>query len=671
MALVDGLPSVILSNVAQLIEKKVPSATAPLVNQFADLLYRNISTVDLENRNDSDMYGATLSLWNSLNNHVYGTPVINVFNPQVSKHGWTSSHTIIEIIVRDMPFLVDSVRIALSRLNITPHLMLNSPIKMIRDKNNDISQLAAAGDDSFESTSVEAVFFIEIDRQNDTKVIKNIEKELHTVVDEIAATVRDWQPMKKRLEDVIASIKKAKLPCSKAEQNDSIAFLEWMLEDNFTLLGYRSYDITALKGDMSLSANSETSLGLMNQYDGVQQRLLSSLSASAREAALGKNLLVLTKTNSKSRVHRPAHLDYIGVKRFDNKGNVIGEERFIGLFGSAYYTNSALNLPLIRSKVIAVCDSSGFAKGTHAYKTLINILETYPRDEILQCTHEELLRNVMGISQMQERDYTGLFMRRDVFGRFYSCMVYVPRERYNTALRVKTQELLQEALGSKEEVEFTTYFSESAQARTHYIVRVDSTKADINVKEIEKNLNHAAHTWDDNFAQALRTHKGEVLGKKLTQKYVSFPQSYKDEVLPGTAIVDIEKLEALSDDNQLEMLFYQPQEEDAKSCFVKLKLFHTGEPLHLSDVLPMLENFGLRVIGESPYAIKTANEQTYWILDFSMLLTGQGEFNLSRVQSLFQDAFAKVWAGPLEDDGFNRLILGAELAGREVSILRA
>ena len=542
MALVDGLPSVILSNVAQLIQQKVPAATAPLVKQFAELLYKNISTLDLDHRNDSDMYGATLSLWNTLNDHQDDKPVIKVFNPQVSKNGWKSSHTIIEIIVRDMPFLVDSVRIALSRLNLTPHLMLNSPIKIIRDRSKNIKQLSAAADQSFKSTSVETVFFIEIDRQNDAKVLSNITKELHSVVSDIAVTVNDWQPMQARLRSVIKEVKQAKaLPCSKAEHQDSISFLEWMLADNFTLLGYRSYHIKILEGDMALSTDVESSLGLMNQYDGSKERLISSLSESARKIALGSNLLILTKTNAKSRVHRPAHLDYIGVKRFDEKGNVIGEERFVGLFGSAYYTNSALDLPLIKSKVIGVCNDSGFAKGTHAYKALINILETYPRDEILQSSPNELLKNVMGIFQMQERDYSGLFMRRDAFDRFYSCMVYVPRERYNTALRINTQKLLQEALGSEEEVEFTTYFSESAQARTHYIVRVNSTKADINVKEIEKNLNHAARSWDDNLADALNSHKGEAKGKALSRKYASFPQAYKDEVLPGTAIVDIEK----------------------------------------------------------------------------------------------------------------------------------
>lgn len=670
MALVNGSPSVILKNVSQLIHQKVPKNLAPLVEQFANLLYSNISSLDLAHRNDSDMYGATLSLWSSLNEHKDDEPVIHVFNPSVSKNGWKSSHTIIEVIVKDMPFLVDSIRIALNRLGLSPHLMLNSPLKVARTKDLEIAQLAPIVDEKIKATSEETIFFIEIDRQSSQAELNAIKEELLSVVEDIRLTVSDWQPMLARLNDVVAQVKKAKLPGTKKVKDDTVSFLSWIASNNFTLMGYRSYDVKAVKGDISLEADFDSSLGLMKNSKGVKSRLVSSLSEKGREVALGSSHLILTKTNSRSRVHRPAQLDYIGVKRFDDKGNVIGEDRFIGLFGSAYYTNSALDLPLIKSKVNDVCTASGFAKGTHAYKALINILETYPRDEILQSSVEELLHNVTGILQMQERDYSGLFIRRDAFDRFYSCMVYVPRERYNTKLRIETQQLFQEVFNSDEEVEFTTFFSESVHARTHYIVKVNSTKADINVKEIEKNLNEAARNWDDKLVSALGANRGEADAKALSKKYTEFPQAYKDEVLPGSAIVDIEKLENLTADNNLEMLFYQPLEEKPDSRFVKLKLFHKGEPIHLSDVLPMLENFGLRVIGESPYAIKAGGE-TNWVLDFSMYLTGEGHFDLYKVRTLFQDAFAKVWRGDLEDDGFNRLILGAGLEGRAVSILRA
>jgi glutamate dehydrogenase len=671
MKLIDGSPSILLRNITQIIEKNNTTDNSSLMKKFAELLYGNISSNDLAHRNESDMYGATLSLWNELNTHQGSTPVINVFNPQVSLHGWKSSHSIIEVIVRDIPFLVDSIRIALRSFGLSPHFLLNCPIKIVRNSGNQITQLSATADDNLQPTSIETVFFIEIDRQNDQTVLDNIAAELLSVVGDVSLSVNDCLPLKNRLGEVITQIKKLKSPCSNQEKIDSLELLQWMLNDNFTLMGYRSYDVTAVEGDIAFEANAETSLGLMKNSDGTKQRLTSTLSECGRDIALGKNLLILTKTNARSRVHRPVQLDYIGIKRFNDEGNVIGEDRFIGLFGSAYYTSSALEIPLIKCKVLKVLNNSTFTEGSYDYKALINILETYPRDEILQSNEDELLKNVLGILQMQERNYSRLFLRNDNFGRFYSCMVYVPRDRYNTQLRVKTQLLLQKVFGSEEEVEFTTYFSESVQARTHYIVRVKTTEKFINIEEIENDLNEAVRSWDDKLADALQACKGESEGNRLTNKYINFPQAYKDEVTPGIAIADIEKFETLSNSNRLEMLFYQSQEEKPHSRNVKLKLFHTGEPLHLSDVVPMLENFGLRIIGESPYAINTTNNDRYWILDFSMLLTGEGKFELENSQHLFQNAFEKVWNGELEDDGFNRLIIGACLGGREVSILRA
>ncbi|MEI6893092.1 MAG: NAD-glutamate dehydrogenase [Colwellia sp.] len=671
MALANGSSSVLLSNVAKLIHQKVDDNTGLLIEQFANLLYGNMSSLDLDDRNDSDMYGAVLSLWSLLNEHKDDAPVIHVFNPSVSENGWKSSHTIIEVIIMDMPFLVDSIRIALNRLGLSPHLMLTAPIKILRDNKLEVIELASIIDTKIKASSEETVFLIEIDRQAKQDELDAIKRSLLSVVEDIKLTVVDWQPMLSRLKKVITHVENSEYPGSTLNKEDTLGFLNWIYANNFTLMGYRYYEIKAIKGDISLDANIESSLGIMKNSQGPKSLLVSSLNEAGRKLALGEEHLVITKTNSKSRVHRPAQLDYIGVKRFDGKGNVIGEYRFIGLFGSAYYTKSALDLPLISSKILAVCDASLFASSTHNYRALINILETYPRDEILQSSVDELLHIAMGILQMQERDYTGLFLRRDTFGRFYSCMVYVPREHYNTQLRIKTQQLLQDVFNSTEDVEFTTFFSESFHARTHYIVRVNSTKEDIDVKEIEKNLNEAARNWDDKLTSALGANHGETEAKALSRKYVKFPQAYRDDVLPGSAIVDIEKMEKLNVDGDLEMLFYQPLEEKAGSRFVKLKLFHKGEPIYLSDVLPMLENFGLRVIGERPYAIKTTEEETSWILDFSMFFTGEGKFDVSKVKTLFQDAFAKVWHGDLEDDGFNRLILGAGIEGRAVSILRA
>ena len=666
----EGQASVILDNVCKLIQKKVRADNVLLVEKFAKALYSNMSKEDLANRNDSDLYGAALSLWNSLEKNTSDDAVIRVFNPEVAKDGWQSSHTIVEIIAKDMPFLVDSVRMAMTRENIASHLLLHSPLKIQRDKNDNISGLSSLKAEQ-ESTSTKTVFFIEIDRQTDATVIESFKKELESVLVDVSVAVEDWQPIREKLIAVSKSLPKSHKDKNDNEINETVEFLDWLVKDNFTLMGYRQYELSPVQGDYQLKGKMDTSLGLMKNSDAEHTRLLSELPEVARQEARSSNLLILTKTNSLSRVHRPAYIDYVGVKRFDDKGNVIGEDRFIGLFSSNFYNNSAADVPVLKSKINRIMDMCDFAKGTHAYKAVLNILETYPRDELVQAREHELLEVAMGVLQIQERDMCRLFVRKDAYGRFLSCMVYVPRERYNTALRRETQAILANAFNSDVKVEFTTYFSESTLARTHYTVRVTDNNIEYNVKDIENNLIEAARTWEDKLQSALLESAGEARGNELNRKYCNaFARSYKEEVLPSAAVVDIEKLEMLNDDNKLEMLFYRPQEE-ASSNIVRLSLFHKDEPIHLSDVMPMLENFGLRVVGETPYSVKTSDGGINWIMDFSMLIDSKGMADFDKISARFRAALTSVWANRLENDGFNRLVLMGGLTGREASILRA
>ena len=666
----EGKASVILDNVCKLIQKKVRADNVLLVEKFAKALYSNMSKEDLVNRNDSDLYGAALSLWNSLEKNTTDDAVIRVFNPEVAKDGWQSSHTIVEIITKDMPFLVDSVRMAMTRENIASHLLLHCPLKIKRDENAKISGLSNLKAEQ-ESSSTKTVFFIEIDRQTDSSVIESFKKELESVLVDVSVAVDDWQPIRKKLMAVTKELPKRHHNKTKEEVSETTEFLDWLAKDNFTLMGYREYELSPVQGDYQLKGKMESSLGLMKNSTEEHTRLLSELPEVARQEARSSNLLILTKTNSVSRVHRPAYIDYVGIKRFDDEGNVIGEDRFIGLFSSSFYNNSATDVPVLKSKINRIMEMCDFAKGTHAYKAVLNILETYPRDELVQARESELLEVAMGVLQVQERDMCRLFVRKDAYGRFLSCMVYVPRERYNTALRRETQDILANAFNSDDKVEFTTYFSESTLARTHYTVRVTDNKIEYNVKDIENNLVEAARTWEDKLQSALLESAGEARGNDLNRKYCNaFARSYKDEVLPSAAVVDIEKLELLSDENKLEMLFYRPQEE-ANSNIVRLSLFHKDEPIHLSDVMPMLENFGLRVVGETPYSVKTSDGRINWIMDFSMLIDSKGMADFDKISARFRAALTNVWGNRLENDGFNRLVLMGGLTGREASILRA
>ncbi|QDF67279.1 NAD-glutamate dehydrogenase [Shewanella sp. SNU WT4] len=673
MALKDAMPSVLLENVVSLIHSKVPQTQAKQVEQLAICLYSNMSKDDLNMRNDSDLYGAVLSLWNALNKTTLGQTHIRVFNPSQAKHGWQSAHSIIEVITPDMPFLIDSVGMMLNRLGITAHIMLHTPLAIER-ANDAVSYIGFITESRHDAEKV-AVFTIEIDRQNNGKEIKALEQEIHSVLADVAASVNDWQAMSDVLAITIKELPQLPFPGPQQELTEAINFLEYLKNHHFTLLGYRQYTLKRVKGDVELIPNVDTGLGLMKKPGKDQPEqglLLSTLSDTARREALDSSLLILTKSSAKSRVHRPAYVDYVGVKRFDKQGNVIGEDRFLGLYASTLYNRSPREIPMLADKVLRVMSKSGLAQRSHDYKALLNILENLPRDELIQASVDELSHLAHGVLQMQDRDKLKLFVRKDGFGRFFSCMVYVSKDRYNTKLREDTQRILAKHFTSSDPVEFTTYFSESTLARTHYIVKVDNNNVDVDVSAIENNLIEAAKSWEDKLYIALNTALGDDAGNRLNKNYLNaFSRSYKEDVLPSAAVVDMQQLESLDDGHKLGMLFYQPQESALNDNKVRLKLFHKDEPIHLSDVLPMLENFGLRVINERPYEVKTTDGQTFWILDFLMTIQSGRTDNLVDSQDRFQQALSSVWNKGLEDDGFNRLLLASGLSGREVSVVRA
>ncbi|NGN96691.1 NAD-glutamate dehydrogenase [Grimontia sp. S25] len=663
----DPIVPVLLEKVYHLIAEKLDKTQQPLVETLAKRILGPISDDDLQERNESDLYGAVISLWHHLNAFEQDKVFVKVFNPTLSGDGWQSTHTIVEILTPDAPFLVDSVRMALNRLDIASHLMLNGPLSVEKDAKGSVK---AIGDDKGVR---QTVFHLEIDRMSSKKEMSALEEELTETLTDVALIVNDWQPMQTKIKSVIESLKKDKPPVGKDLQQEAVDFLQWIASHNFTFMAYKYYELNAIEGDHELKASSLEGLGLAKKLDPKRPGLkLSEMPESARATALRKDLLVINKASSKSRVHRPAYMDYIGIKCFDKKGNVIGEHRFHGLYASSAYNQSTTNIPVLKNKVHRILEISGYYEGSHSWKALANIIENFPRDELFQASEAEMLDIGMGIVQVQDRDMLRIFVRRDPFGRFFSCMVYVSRERYNTEFRRATQRILGNYFGSDQDVEFNTFFSESPLARTHYIVRVDNNNFDIDVKKLEQNLTEAASTWDDRLQEAVITTFGENLGTPVAKRYLgAFPRSYKEAMLPGSAVADIERLEGLSEEKKLDMLFYRPQEEPKDSRAVRLKLFQKDEAIHLSDVMPMLENLGLRVIGEAPYKVETTSGDVYWILDFSMLHSVRNGFVLSDARERFQDAFAGIWHGKLENDGFNRLVLNAGLSGREVTILRS
>jgi glutamate dehydrogenase len=662
----------ILQNLLTLIDKKLPEKQAKLLHPFVEQFYANVSLEDLISRDILDLFGATLSVWNLMYQKLPSEAKIHVYNPHFEQNGWQSTHTIIEVATEDMPFLVDSLRMAITQRELNIHLIINaSGIKIRRNEKNEIIEILPFKTAIADNITAEAPIYLEIDRETDPQDLNDLHEHILAILKDVKACNEDWRAMRDRLLDCIERFKTNPPPFEPTEVQEYVEFLEWLVNNHFTFLGYREYKLVGEGESLALEMISGSGLGVLrDESHSIKVRPLSFLTPSARKHVLSHDLIVLSKTNKKSTVHRPVNTDYVGIKCYDKEHNLVGEARFIGLYTSEAYHSLLSDIPLLRLKVEKVIKNSHLPAKSHAAETLRNILETLPRDDLLQGSSEELTVLAMSILQLQERRRVRLFVRRDLYHRFLSCLVYAPRDILNTELIERMQTILEKSFDAIEG-SYSIYLSESILGRVHYLIRTDSKKTlHFNVKDIERKLIDVCRSWPDELRENLVEYYGEEAGNQLACKYNhAFPASYREDFIPRTAIFDIEHMEKLSKENPLGMIFYQPLDESSTTQ-LRFKLFRAEYPIPLSDVLPILENMGLRVIAEKPHEI-TLKQGCIWINDFGMTPLQNTVINVDAIQESFQEAFAKIWAKEVENDGFNRLVLSAGLTWKETTIFRA
>jgi glutamate dehydrogenase len=644
------------------------------VEAYVHHYYRNTALDDLKDREIANLAGAALSHLRLAERRKPETPRILVFNPSPRKDGWTSRHTIVQIITDDMPFLVDSASMVLNRHGSYIHLTIHPVLHVRRDDQGRLLEIPTpehAGPDA----RLESFMHLEIDRDTAPDVLQEISAELERVLGDVRAACRDWSAMRGRAREICAELETEPPPLDLEFVKESRELLEWMADDHFTFLGYREYELFQGEDADSLRPVPGTALGILRRPPPGEAAGATPLAGrEIRRQARSKDLLIITKANSRATVHRNSYLDYVGIKRFDAEGRVIGERRFLGLWTSAAYSRSPREIPLLRDKLRRVMANSGLRPESHGGKALVHILDTFPRDELFQSTLPELIRISTGIYSLQERQRTKMFVRRDAFRRFFSCLVFVPRDRYNTQVRERIQEILLDAFEGVS-IESAVEMSESSLARVHFIVRTpQGTVPKVQVSAIERRIADAVRTWSDFLREELVERFGEEDGLALLREYAgSFPAAYVEDVTPREATFDIERLEAIkAEPRRLRMSLYRPGGFTAER--VRFKLFRAAEPLPLSEILPMLENMGLRVLSERPYRLRLVEEsgtREIWVQDFEMCTADGGPIEPGNVNQLFQDAFEHTWIGRVENDGFNRLILKAGLDWRQASLLRA
>jgi glutamate dehydrogenase len=661
----------IIAEVIELVEKNYAKDEAAIISKFAQFYYSKVADSDLAARDVNDLYGSMLSMWKFLTARKKPDErTVRVFNPEFEQDGWDSSHTVIEIAMENMPFLLDSLRLELSRLGCTIYLIVcPGGIAIDRDKKK-----VKAIDVDLEHSEKrvdgvpEVPIFIEINRQPDAQTLNEIKAHIDSVLDDVSVAVADWEEMCESSKELLAQLDNEKINTTGHDLQEAVAFVKWVSDNNFTFLGVADYDLDA-KGH--LQHNEDSNLGLTRTKKYTIRKLNNGGHANESDLCDTNTLIWLQQLTNISSVHRSSRPYCVAVKRFDKNGDYIGERRLYGLFTSAAYHSNPRNIPLLRNKVNNVIKRAGFELNDHNGRILFNILETYPRDELFQINQEDLLDISLGIMHMQERPQVRLFIRKDYYDRYFSCLIYVPRERFNSKLREKMSDILMEAFGG-ERVDFMTYFSESILARIHLMIYLpeDGHAPEYDPKVLEEKIIDCSRTWIDDLHTAIVEHFGESHGFALYEKYKNgFLAGYQESYTPKVAVHDIEHMEALGSDQDIQMSFYRPIEQDAEH--VNFRLFVKSNSIPLSDVLPLLENMGFKVMAERNSRINTSADETFWISEFVLMLEKNGEFDITAVKDDFQEAFAKTWQGFAENDGFNSLIIRAGLDWRETACLRA
>src|SRR3569623_704569 len=660
----------LIERIAGFARQRLGGAQAAQAERFVRYYYEASNADDLLALPLDDLYGAALSHWKLAQLRRPGEVLLHVYTPRYDEHSWQSTHTVIEVVMDDMPFLVDSISMELLREGYGLNLMMHPVMRMVRGGRGELEQVLPRCDAQSESVA-EAVMRFEVTRQTDAAALNMLRDELLRVLADVRAVVADWAPMRARIAEIVAALEAQSLPIPSEDQQEAVRFLRWVGDDHFTFIGFRAYDLVAEGGQDTLRQVPGSGLGILRDGDTASAsqsfaHIPPPLKAQAREPTL----LIITKSTAVSSVHRPVHLDYLGIKRYNDAGEVIGEWRFLGLYSSLAYSARPSEIPMLRKKVDYVVDKAGYPPASHDRKALVHILDTFPRDEMFQFAEEELFEVTTGILQVQERHRLGLFLRKDLFGRFITALVYVPRDRYHTELRRRIQEILMQALDGAS-VEFNIQISESPLARVHFIIRTRAQQIpEYDTAQLQARMVEAMSSWQDDLLAALHNQLGEEQGAKLYHRYHdAFPPAYRDDYSPRTAVVDIQRLEGLDEPAPLTTHLYRPMEDDG--ALLRFKIYGGAEPMALSDVLPMLEHMGVRVLSARPYEITPRSSSPYWILDFDMTAGTDQPVDVMEVKELFQETFIHLCRGTIENDGFNRLVLAAELHWRSVVMLRA
>ncbi|MDP3971463.1 MAG: NAD-glutamate dehydrogenase, partial [Candidatus Nanopelagicales bacterium] len=646
--------------------------------------YKFAAAADVKGRSPEQLAGAAMSLAKLAERRDATEACVRVFNPDPEDDGWACDHTVVHVVVEDMPFLVDSVSGVLNTAARGIQSIIHPIMVVHRDADGWLAELldVELSQDSLVVGAIDESWLqFEIDKETNVADLAQIGWDVAAVLADVRAAVEDWEKMRLQAQAIAEEVEAVPPPSVTAEEcAEAAELLRWLVDDHFTFLGYREYDlITDESGDDSLVSQPSSSLGLLRS-ENPKSTSFARLSPAVKRKAREPKLLVLTKANRKSTVHRRTYLDYIGIKRFDPEGRVVGERRLIGLFTTSAYSTSVMTIPVLHQIASQVIELSGFLPGSHSEKDLIRFMETYPRDELFQVRAEELWEVARLVLALGERRQTRVFLRADEYGRFVSALVYLPRDKYDTAMREHIGELLMRAYGGSS-LDFWPMVSESVLTRLHYVVRLPSGAclAPVDEERIIQEIKDTTVTWDDQLRAALVDHLGEEKGIDLCRRFRgAISGAYREQATAEEAVIDLQRLVELTNwgDTKIEL---RAIGHDDRFLFA---LYRLGESVALSNLLPIFGSFGVEVETERSFKLGRQGGIDARIYHVELRLpslvmarvgsSGHVEAGaVSHLEQRFADAFDMTWQGVCDRDSLNQLVVVAGLSWREVSWVRA
>lgn len=654
-------------------------AAGELQKDFIERLYAVAPFEDIDRWSNDKMAAVGQSLFDFIKIFDKKDFQIRVYNPSKAVHGYDLNRTVIEINARNVPFIIDSVTSELARHQYRVNFITHPMMAVSRDKKKTLSAVSdyktgVARDET------ESFIHIQLNRQVAPSSLKTLERNLNRVLKQVMSATSDWQKLLTHLSavrDDLLQKKAAIISANDLTENgfkSNVEFLDYLIDNHFTFLGYRGYNMDK-KGKTTVDKNK--GMGVLkhpNSYlfdDDSAFKKGPVLPPEIKKFRQQSDPIAVRKSTQRSDVHRDVNMDVIFIKRYDDKGKTIGEHAFAGLFTSTVYAQSIFQAPFVSMKAQRVLKKAKFQPATHDYKSLVDILEKYPRDEMLQACVKTIHETAMSVLELKERQRVAVYFRTDDFERFVTVQVYIPRDRYGTEMRLKIKELLEDQMDGDAN-DFYTSISDSPLARVIFIVRANGKKIkNFDAKKIEKEVAEIARSWNDHLRAALIEKYDTDKGQEIYKRYKhSFSNGYRVETPTKSAIADIEKIEDLFANGDTVVELYKKKANDQ----LALKLYHKEKPVVLSDIVPFLENLGLKVITEDPHEVhvgsKDEEKQTIWMHDFLLECRGACIADIDAVRDYFEDAFLKSWQGVYANDRLNKLVLLAGMSAADVNIAR-